>query len=361
MDFGWDTDQEVLRALAKKVLAVGGDPWSELPRAGLTSVMVPVEHGGAGLGVVEQCLVCVELGRAAAPVELVPSMIAAAALARFGTTAQIEAWLSRGVTLATHELGTPTAIARASEPRDGWRLDGVKLAVPALERAGLILVPARLASGARLLALVPADARGLRRDPGTSTDDARVHQLVLDGVAVGDEALLARDRADEALQWIERHLTVALAAYELGIAARQLEMTAEYVVRRQQFGKPIGLFQAVGQRCADMHIDIESLRLATWEAAYLVDGADAQTTESAETAATLDAAVATAAFWAAEAGARVAAAAQHLHGGIGFDRAYPLYRYFLAAKRVELELGGATQQLARLGRILATAPQEGAS
>ena len=64
--------------------------------------------------------------------------------------------------------------------------------------------------------------------------------------------------------------------------------------------------------------------------------------------------VATAAFWAADAGARVAVAAQHLHGGIGFDRAYPLYRYFLAAKRVELELGGASQQLARLGRILAT-------
>jgi alkylation response protein AidB-like acyl-CoA dehydrogenase len=342
MDFGFDADQEALRELAKRALANAKDPWAELTRAGLTGVMLPADAGGAGLGFVEQCLVFEQAGRAAAPAAIVPSLIAGAALARLGVTEALDR-----ATLALHELGATTTIARAPES-GGWTLDGVKVAVPALERATQIIVPARL-DGAVVLARVAADAPGLRREAGVSTDETTVHRLTFDGVTVGDAALLAReDGGAPTLEWIVRHVTVGFAAYELGIAARQLEMTAEHVLRRQQFGKPIGLFQAVGQRCADMHIDVESLRLATWEAAYLL------ASDGNEPSAKVDAAVATAAFWAADAGARVAVGAQHLHAGIGFDRAYPLYRYFLAAKRVELELGGATQQLARLGRILAT-------
>jgi alkylation response protein AidB-like acyl-CoA dehydrogenase len=150
------------------------------------------------------------------------------------------------------------------------------------------------------------------------------------------------------LAWIVERATVGACAVELGIAQRQLEMTAEHVVRRKQFGKPIGAFQAVAQRAADMYIDVEALRLVTWQAAsWIDDGARSPVEKST--------AVATAAYWASEAGARVAAAAQHLHGGIGFDRGYPLYRYFLAAKRLELELGGANRALARLGATLANA------
>jgi alkylation response protein AidB-like acyl-CoA dehydrogenase len=348
MDFGFDADQEALRELARKALANAADPWAELARAGLTSVMLPVEQGGAGLGIVEQCLVFEQAGRAAAPAALVPSLIAGAALGRMGASDDLDR-----VTLALHELGPALTIARPperSERNDRWKLDGVKVAVPALERAAQVLMPARLAGGGVALARVATDARGLKRDAGVSTDESTVYRLTCDGVIVDDAAVLTGARAGELRDWLRRHVTVGFAAYELGIAARQLEMTAEHVVRRQQFGKPIGLFQAVGQRCADMHIDVESLRLAVWEAAHLL-------ASDGKSAATVDAAVATAAFWAADAGARVAAAAQHLHGGIGFDRAYPLYRYYLAAKRVELELGGATQQLAQLGKILATEAQ----
>ncbi|MDB4969533.1 MAG: acyl-CoA dehydrogenase [Myxococcales bacterium] len=350
MDFSFDADQQALQALAKEVFgekraATADGLWEELARAGLSGLPVPVERGGSGLGVIELCLVLEQAGRAAAAPSLVPAFVGAAALARFGTPAQqarLDAVVSGAsvVTLALHESGGEIERPAVRADRDvaGFRLHGVKVAVPALERASVIVVPARLPDGTTGLFLVAPGESGLRRDAARATDDTTVHQLTLEGVHVGEAEVLAAGRGDEALAWLVRRASVAWCAYELGIAARQLAMTAEYVVRRQQFGKPIGTFQAVAQRAADMHIDVESLRLATWQAACRPDDALA---------------VSTAAWWAAEAGARVALAAQHLHGGMGFDRAYPLHRYFLIAKRVELELGGANRQLARLGKVLA--------
>ena len=111
-----------------------------------------------------------------------------------------------------------------------------------------------------------------------------------------------------------------------------------------QFGRPIGSFQAVAQRLADAYIDVEAVRLTMWQAAWrLAAGLPAETE------------VATAKFWAADAGHRVAHAAVHVHGGVGIDIDHPLHRYFVAAKRAEFELGGATAQLRRIGAALARA------
>ena len=135
---------------------------------------------------------------------------------------------------------------------------------------------------------------------------------------------------------------VGLCAIQLGVAERALRMAAAYTTQREQFGRPIGSFQAVQQRMADAFIDVEAIRWTTWHAAWLI----AQE-RPAERAARI------AKFWAAEAGARVAASAQHVHGGIGIDTTYPLHRYFLWAKHNELALGPATAQLARLGNAYA--------
>ena len=124
-----------------------------------------------------------------------------------------------------------------------------------------------------------------------------------------------------------------------------LEMTAKYTSEREQFGKKIASFQAVGQRAADAYIDTEAVRLTTWQAAWRLS----EDLSAAEE-------VAVAKFWAAEGGQRVVHAAQHLHGGLGVDRDYPLHRYFLWAKQLELTLGGATASLLRLGRALAAQP-----
>ena len=138
--------------------------------------------------------------------------------------------------------------------------------------------------------------------------------------------------------------TVGLCAQQLGVVERALELTAEYARSRIQFGRPIGSFQAVAQRLADAYIDVEAVRLTMWQAAWrLVSGLPCETE------------IATAKFWAAEAGHRVAHTAVHVHGGAGIDLDGPVHRYFTAAMRGEFTLGGATAQLRRIGAALARA------
>jgi len=123
------------------------------------------------------------------------------------------------------------------------------------------------------------------------------------------------------------------------------ELTADYAKTRKQFDQPIASFQAVGHRAADAFIDLQGIRLTTQQAAWrLAEGLPA------------DPQVALAKYWVAEAGARVVAATQHLHGGMGVDRDYPVHRFYLWAKQLELDLGGSTAQLRRIGKLLAEMP-----
>jgi alkylation response protein AidB-like acyl-CoA dehydrogenase len=139
--------------------------------------------------------------------------------------------------------------------------------------------------------------------------------------------------------------TVAYCAVMVGVCEEAVRLTAEYTKTREQFGRVIASFQAVGQRAADAYIDTEAIRLTAVQAAWrLATGLPA-----AEE-------VAVAKFWAADGGQRVVHAAQHLHGGMGVDRDYPLHRYFLWAKQLELTLGGATAHLRHLGALLASEP-----
>jgi len=135
---------------------------------------------------------------------------------------------------------------------------------------------------------------------------------------------------------------VGRCALQAGVVERALELTAEHARTRVQFGRAIGSFQAVAQRLADAYIDVEAVRLTMWQAAWLLsEGWPA------------DAEVATAKFWAADGGHRVAHTAVHVHGGLGIDVSYPVHRYFVAAKGNEFALGGATAQLRRIGGALA--------
>ena len=151
--------------------------------------------------------------------------------------------------------------------------------------------------------------------------------------------------AGPSIEWLVLRSTAALALVQAGAAAASLALVAEYTKTREQFGKPIATFQAVGQRAADAYVDTEAIRLTAWQAAWrIAEGLPA------------DKEVAIAKFWAADGGQRVVHAAVHLHGGVGVDRDYPLHRYFLMTKHLELTLGGATDQLLRLGATLAAEP-----
>jgi 3-oxocholest-4-en-26-oyl-CoA dehydrogenase beta subunit len=194
----------------------------------------------------------------------------------------------------------------------------------------------------------PAD-RGVTIQPQELTDGTDAGRLVLDATVLDDSRVLGRPGRDgDVAGWLVARGTVGQCAVQAGVVARALELTAEYARHREQFGRPIGSFQAVAQRLADAYTDVEAVWLTMWQAAWLLA---TRPYDDAEVAA----AVATAKFWAADAGHRVAHTAVHVHGGMGIDITYPVQRYFTAAKRAEFTLGGATEQLRRLGDLIATA------
>jgi 3-oxocholest-4-en-26-oyl-CoA dehydrogenase beta subunit len=340
--------QDRLRAVEAGETRFDAVLWTELGKAGILSAALPESAGGAGLGLLEQCSVLIEIGRAVAPAPYLSSIVlGAAALARFGTAEQQQRWAEpagRGevilaAALAEEDSDDPCAPATsAQQAADGWRLTGTKTAVPAGTLAGLLLVPAATPSGVAVFLVAPGDLGvTVQRQQVTGGDATAVVELA-GAVVPGDRVL----GGDGVAGWLAARATVGLCALQLGVAERALEVTAAYARSREQFGKPIGSFQAVAQRLADGFIDVEGIRLTLWQAAWrLANGLPCGTE------------LATAKFWAAEAGHRIAHTAVHVHGGVGIDMDGDVHRYFVAAKYNEFALGGATAQLRRIGAVLA--------
>jgi 3-oxocholest-4-en-26-oyl-CoA dehydrogenase beta subunit len=351
MDFGVTEEQTELAGLTRKILAEREAPWGDLATAGVLAAGLPAELGGAGLGLLEQCSVLIELGRSASSVPYLASIVlGAGAVAAFGTAAQRERWAAaagRGAAVLTAALedGDDPRVPSARAERAGgqWVLSGIKTAVNAAPEADLFLVPCSAPDGVRVFLVTPSDA-GVRVEPQQLTDFASAGRVVLDGCVLDDDRVLAGNgQGAEVADWLVARATVGLCAVQAGVIERALELTAEYAKSRVAFGRPIGSFQAVTQRLADAYVDVEAVRLTMWQAAWLLASGEAGA----------DVAVATAKFWAAEAGHRVAHTAVHVHGGIGIDMTYPVHRYFTAAKHHEFALGGATAQLRRIGSFLA--------
>ena len=373
MDFSLTEEQEATRDLARQILSdrvtherlkeleAGGegfdrDTWSELAKAGLLGIALPEDAGGSGLGFVALCLLLEEIGRTVAAVPVLPTVVLGALpIAQFGTDAQRQQYLPGVVsgdtvlTAALVETGTdplhPTTTARRDG--DGWRVDGVKTLVPAGLITDRILVQAAAGDdGAIVVLIVDPSASGVTRERQDTTSGIPQARIELDAVHVPASDVLGDAESGAAIvDWMVERANAAMCSIATGVCEQALHMTAEYTKTREQFERPIATFQAVGQRAADAYIDTEAIRLTALQAAWrLEEGLPA----AAE--------VAVAKFWAADGGQRVVHAAQHLHGGIGVDRDYPLHRYFLWAKELELTLGGATPQLLTLGAILAAEP-----
>ncbi|KAA0236490.1 MAG: Acyl-CoA dehydrogenase FadE27 [Acidimicrobiales bacterium] len=369
MDFDFTDEQLALADLARQILDDKATPdrlkelergegqrfdpdlWASFADAGLIGVALPEAVGGGGYGLSELAAILEQVGRTTAPIPLFETVaLAGLALARFGTAEQQSRYLTSVVagelvlTGALQEEGAePLRPVTTAHRADGtWRVSGTKLPVPYGQIADHVLVPAATSEGTGLF-LIAGNADGVGVEPLQTTDGAPAAEIVLE--AVEAEPLGEAGGDPSALDWLLEQATAAQCALALGVCEEALRLTAEYTKERRQFDVPIASFQAVGHRAADAYVDVEAIRLTAWQAIWRLSEGLPATAE-----------VAVAKYWAAEGGQRVVLAAQHLHGGVGVDRDYPLHRYFLAAKRLELDLGGGTAQLRALGRILADEP-----
>lgn len=321
--------------------------WRKLIDSDILSTAAPEEVGGAGFGVLEQTAILAALGRQLAAVPYLESVVlAAGALARFGSPQLRDQWAAPAVagekilTVALDgEFGQGPVQATAAG--DGFRLTGTRTQVPFGPVADAFLVPAETDGGTKVF-LVSAGDPGVSVTALLTTGKNSAGELDLAGAEVGADRVVG---GADVLAWLSTLKTLGYTAFQLGVLERALELTAEYARTREQFDRPIGSFQAVSARLADDYIDVKGLGLALVQASWRLSEDLPADTE-----------VATAAFWAAEAGHRVAHTTVHVHGGVGIDMDHPIHRYFLTAKQIEFALGGATAQLRQIGRELADTP-----
>ena len=349
--------RERLRAIEESADHVASDEWKKLATAGLLGVPLPEDVGGGGFGLVEACIVLEQVGRTVAPLPYLQTVVGSAmTIDAFGSAAQRRALLpkivdgSLVVVTAFGEHGDELADAlpatTATHDGAGWRLDGTKHLVPMAHVADRLLVSARTGDGTCGVFLVDRSAAGVTLDVTETTARERRATVALADVRVAADDVIGDPRAGSAIVAATiRRLLAGLCATQAGVAAEALRLTAAHVSDREQFGQKIATFQAVAQRAADAYIDTEAITLTARQAAWLLaHGRPA------------DAALHTAKFWAAEGGFRVAHAAQHLHGGIGVDTEYPLFRYFRTTRQIELTLGGAAVHQRKLGDLIAAGP-----
>jgi alkylation response protein AidB-like acyl-CoA dehydrogenase len=359
MILGVSAEQEELRASVRRFLAdrapisavrelmettdgLDAGVWRQAgEQLGLQGIAVPEEYGGAGFSFAEQAIVLEELGAAlyGGPY-LASAVLAATALLASPDEDARKAYLpglASGEVIATlaftEEDGSwePEAIRlTAVAGPDGWRLDGRKSFVLDGHTANLVLVVARTGDGLSLFA-VPGDASGLTRTALPTLDQTRklarldfsAAPATLIG-AVGDGAAVLSHVLDIA--------AIAQAAEQLGGAQRALDMAVGYAKVRHQFGRPIGSFQAIKHRCADLLLEVESLRSAVQYAAAAV----------AEGSAEVPVVASLVKAYASDVYFHVAAENIQIHGGIGFTWEHDAHLYFKRAKASELFLGDAS-------------------
>ena len=321
--------------------------WGKLIAADVLSAASPEALGGGGFGVLEQVAVLVALGRQLCAAPYLESVVlGAGVLAEFGSGALQQEWAVPAVkgdkvlTVALDgEMGQGPVQAQPNG--SGHRLTGSRTQVPYGPVADAFLIPAETDSGTKVFLVAAGDA-GVAIESLSTTGHGSIGHLELQGVEVAADRVVGDGSV---AAWLSVRASLGRSAFQLGVLERALELTAAYAREREQFDRPIGSFQAVSSRLSDGYIDVKALRLTLTQAAWrLSEGLPAE----------ID--VSTAAFWAADAGHRVAHTTVHVHGGVGIDTDHPVHRYFLAAKQTEFAVGGATGQLLRIGRELADTP-----
>ena len=332
-----------VRAMMEDSKGYGETLWGEMAKLGWLGLPFAEEYGGAGLGLVELGLVLEELGRAAYPGPYFASVaLGGLGLVLGGSAAQKERWLP-AVASGTARLSAalveesldwdPASTGATAAPRgDGWTLTGVKRFVPWAHVADAVLVPARAPEGLSLF-LVDPRSPGVSLQPMVGIDlGTRWSEMKLGGVTVKPDAVVGQPGgAGSLLEALLRRAAVCASAEMLGAARRCLDMSVEYAKVREQFGQPIGSFQAIRHRCADMLMAAENAHAAVYYAAWALDAG----AEDAAMAASICKA------YVSDAARQVCGDAIQVHGGIGFTWEYDLHLYFKRAKALEPVFGDA--------------------
>jgi alkylation response protein AidB-like acyl-CoA dehydrogenase len=364
MILGVSAEQQELRAAVRRFLedrcplprvrelmetTEGWDPevWQLAAKLGLPGIAIAEDHGGAGSGFAEQAIVLEEMGGAlyGGPY-LASAVLAATALAASGDEAACRDYLPGiasgeliGTLAITEDDGSwqPDSSTLAAVPdAAGWLLTGHKSYVLDGHTAGLILAAGRTADGLSLFA-VSADADGLTRTALPTMDQTR-KLARLEFSSVPARLVGPAGAAGPVLDQVLDVAAIALAAEQLGGAQRALDMAVAYAKVRHQFGRPIGSFQAIKHKCADLLLEVESLRSAVGYAAAAV----AENSSEVPTLAALVQGYASDVYF------HVAAENIQIHGGIGFTWEHDAHLYFKRAKSSELFLGDATYHRERL-------------
>jgi alkylation response protein AidB-like acyl-CoA dehydrogenase len=325
---------ERIREIAASADGTDEQGWTEMAELGWAGLALPEEWGGQGLGTVDLAVLFEEMGYALAPSPLFSNTVVGLALAQSGSDEQKERWLrplAEGTARGTQAMvdagstGTPGAYPmKAEADGDGIVLDGKKQLVADAAGAAFFLVAT--SDGRRHI--VPADAEGLSVTEEISIDTTRrLSTLTFEGVRVPASQTLPGHGAEFGAVFLRG--AVALAAESTGVAQRALDMAVAYAKDREQFGRPIGAYQAVSHRCAQMLLETENSRSAVYGAAWAAD-ADPDA---------LPLAASMAKAYASDAGWRVPDASIQVHGGIGFTWEHDLH-FFLKRGRANASMYG---------------------
>ena len=344
--FGAHGSDDHVRAIAQAGATIDMPLWRKLAETSLLDLAMPESDGGSGLGMLELGLVLEQQGRFLAAAPLWQHQLAGLTIATHGKPAlrqRVLPAIANGEQVAAlaSECCAEQGL-RASRAANGWTLNGTLAAVLLDDVHTWLLAPASTPAGVRLF-LIPASQPGIHRTRGLLTDFQPVCDLTFDNAEVAADS----DLDAAALDWLEPRIALCLSALQLGVLAEALRRAAAYVSERHQFGRPLGSFQAIAVRAADAYIEVELLRSALWQLAWRLDQ-DLPAIAAARVCK----------HQASQAGHLVSHTAQHFHGGVGADLQYPIHRFYLKSRALEMSGGGAEAQLARIGRDLASEPWE---
>jgi len=377
MNFGFSDEQEQIRATARKFFenecpsafvrarmeepaGVTDEFWAKLAEQGWLGLVYPEEYGGAGLGFVDLTVLMEEMGRAVMPGPFLSTvLLGGLTILEAGSPEQKKEWLARiaageaKVALAWTEPNTrwdAAGVTVTAKPAGGgFVLSGTKLFVLDAHLADVVVVVARTTEGRQpeqgvSLFLVPRGAAGLDvRLLPTMDQTRKLCEVTLRDVRVPASALLGpRDAGWGPLARVIERATVALCAEMCGGAQKVLDMTVEYAKIRVAFGRPIGSYQGVKHRAADMLVDVENAKSLTYYAAWAVD----ENVPEAALAASM------AKAYCSDAYRKTAGAGIQLHGGIGFTWEHDLHLYFKRAKSSEFTFGDATYHRERVAQLI---------